>query len=84
MAITARPDPAFALQVNDDEEATMFRLIATVKRGVSSDLEEVLTPYNTLDEARQAAQSLSKCDVVATVMITRDDVPPTFVEWVVY
>ena len=84
MAITARPDPAFALQVNDDEEATMFRLIATVKRGVSSDLEEVLTPYNTLDEARQAAQSLSKCDVVATVMITRDDVPPTFVEWAVY
>jgi hypothetical protein len=72
------------LHVNDDSEATMFRLIATVKRGVSSDLDEVLTRYKTLDDARQAAQSLSRCDVVATVMITRDDVPPTFVEWVVY
>ena len=84
MAITARPDPALALHVNDDKEGTMFRLIATVKRGVSSDLDEVLTPYNTLDDARQAAQSLSRWDVVATVMITRDDVPPTFVEWAVY
>jgi hypothetical protein len=72
------------LHVNDDKEATMFRLIATVKRGVSSDLDEVSTPYSTLDEARQAAQSLSRSDVVATVMITRDDVPPTFVEWAVY
>ena len=62
MAITARPGPALALHLNDDSEATMFRLIATVKRGVSSDLDEVLTPYNTLDEARQAAQSLSRSD----------------------
>jgi hypothetical protein len=62
----------------------MFRLVATVKQGVASDLDEVLTPYKTLDDAREAAQRLSKCDVVANVMITRDDVPPTFVEWAVY
>ena len=62
----------------------MFRLIATVKRGVSSDLDEVLMAYSTLDDARKAARSLSRSDVVATVMITRDEVPPTFVEWVVY
>ncbi len=62
----------------------MFRLIATVKRGISSDLDEVLTAYSTLDDAREAARSLSRSDVIATVMITRDDVPPTFVEWVVY
>jgi hypothetical protein len=62
----------------------MFRLVATVKRGVSSDLDEVLTPYRTLEDAREAARSLSHSDVVANVMITRDDVPPTFVEWAVY
>jgi hypothetical protein len=62
----------------------MFRLVATVKRGVSSDLDEVLTPYRTLEDAREAARALSHSDVVANVMITRDDVPPTFVEWAVY
>jgi hypothetical protein len=59
----------------------MFRLIATVKRGVASDLDEVSTPYSTLDEAREAALSLSRFDVVTSVMITRDD---AFVEWAVY
>ena len=78
---TAQRHPALALHVNDDNEATMFRLIATVKRGVSSDLDEVLTPYHTLDDARQAAQSLSRCDVVATVMITRDDVLARIARW---
>ena len=62
----------------------MFRLVATVKRGVASDLDEVLTPYRTLEDAREAARVLSHYDVVANVMITRDDVPPTFVEWAVY
>lgn len=62
----------------------MFRLIATVKRGVSSDLDEACVPYATLDEARAAARLLSHHELVTNVMITRDDVPPTFVEWVVY
>jgi hypothetical protein len=62
----------------------MFRLIATVKRGVASDLDEVLASYATLDAAREAAVSLGQHELVATVMITRDDVPPTFVEWAVY
>jgi hypothetical protein len=62
----------------------MFRLIATVKRGVASDLDEMLTSYSTLDAAREAALSLGQHEIVATVMIARDDVPPTFVEWVVY
>jgi hypothetical protein len=62
----------------------MFRLIATVKRGVASDLDEVMASYSTLDAAREAALSLSRHELVANVMITRDDVPPTFVEWAVY
>jgi hypothetical protein len=62
----------------------MFRLVATVKRGVSSDLDEAGMAYNTLEEARTAARLLSHHELVTGVMITRDDIPPTFVEWVVY
>jgi hypothetical protein len=62
----------------------MFRLIANVKRGVASDLDEVGTSYDTLDHAREAARALSRRELVTSVMITTDDVPPSFVEWAVY
>jgi hypothetical protein len=62
----------------------MFRLITTVKRGVASDLDGALGSYETLDAAREAAQSLGKHEIVSTVMITSDEVPPSFVEWAVY
>jgi len=62
----------------------MFRLVANVKRGVSSDLEEVGASYDTLDHAREAARALSRRELVTTVMITTDQVPPAFVEWAVY
>jgi hypothetical protein len=64
--------------------AEMFRLNARVKRGVASDLDEVGARYDTLEHAREAARLLSRHDVVTSVMITTDDVPPAFVEWVVY
>jgi hypothetical protein len=60
----------------------MFRLIATVKRGVASDLDELGSGYATLEDARQAARALGRRELVTSVMITRDDIPPTFVEWV--
>jgi hypothetical protein len=62
----------------------MFRLNARVKRGVASDLAEVGLSYSTVEEARDAAVALSRRDVVTSVMIITDDVPPTFVEWVIY
>lgn len=62
----------------------MFRLIATLKRGVGSDLDEVGVLYDTLEAARQAAQSLARHDVVSHVMIAREGVPPAFVEWAFY
>ena len=62
----------------------MFRLNPTVRRGVSSDLPEVGFGYATLEDARRAAFSLARRDLVTSVMITRDDVPPRFVEWAVY
>lgn len=62
----------------------MYRLIATVKRGVASDLDEVRSCYDTLDHAREAARRLSRLELITSVMITTDDVPPMFVEWAVY
>lgn len=62
----------------------MFRLIATVKRGVASDLNETGVSYCTLEDARDAARALARRELVTNVMITRDDIPPTFVEWVIY
>ena len=67
-----------------DEGSHMFRLIATLKRGVGSDLDEVGVLYETLEDARRAAQSLAQHDVVSHVMIAREGVPPEFVEWVIY
>ena len=62
----------------------MFRLIPTLKRGVGTDLEEVSVLYETLEDARRAADSLSRYDVVLHVLIAREAVPPEFVEWAVY
>jgi hypothetical protein len=62
----------------------MYRLIATLKRGVGSDLDEVGVLYETLDEARAAAQALAQHEIVTHVMIAREGVPPEFVEWAVY
>jgi hypothetical protein len=62
----------------------MFRLIATLKRGVGSDLDEVGVLYNTLEEARVAARALAEREIVLHVMIATEAVPPSFVEWAVY
>ncbi|HJZ70608.1 MAG TPA: hypothetical protein VKE51_02655 [Vicinamibacterales bacterium] len=62
----------------------MFRLVAIVKRGVGSDLDEVGMSYSTLDDAHHAASALSRRDVIASIMIIDDSIPPTFVEWAVY
>jgi hypothetical protein len=62
----------------------VFRLVATVKRGVASDLDETGVSYRTLEDAREAALSLSHRELVTNIMITSDDVPPKFVEWAVY
>ena len=62
----------------------MFRLVATVKRGISSDLDEVGVAYATLEDAREAARALGRHELITTIMITDDTVPPAFVEWAVY
>jgi hypothetical protein len=62
----------------------MFRLIATLKQGVGTDLDELSLPYDTLEDARRAAREAARHDVVSHVMIVRETVPPEFVEWAVY
>jgi hypothetical protein len=59
-----------------------YRLIVSVKRGVASDFDETCTSYPTVDAARAAAQSLIRHERVGHVLIARDGVPSTFVEWV--
>ena len=62
----------------------MFRLVATVKRGGASDLDEVGVPYATVEDAREAARALGRRELITSIMIIDDAVPPTFVEWAVY
>jgi len=62
----------------------MFRLIATLKQGVGTDLDELGRPYDTLEDARRAALEAARHDVVTHVMIVRETMPPEFVEWAVY
>jgi hypothetical protein len=67
-----------------DEGYQMYRLIATLKRGVGSDLDEVGVLYATLEDARTAARALAEHEIVSHVLIAEEGVPPTFVEWAVY
>jgi hypothetical protein len=58
-----------------------FRLIVTVRRGSASNLPGVWERYPTLEEARAAGAALARNERVTRVAVVRNDVPPTFVEW---
>ncbi|MBI4484999.1 MAG: hypothetical protein HY655_03215 [Acidobacteria bacterium] len=60
----------------------MFRLVTTVRRGSASDLAAAWTPYPTIEAARVGAAALLREDRVLRVMIVKDEIPRTFVEWV--
>jgi hypothetical protein len=59
----------------------MFRLITTVRRGTACDLPEAWARYATLDAARAGAAALLRHDRVQRVMIVRNELRRTFVEW---
>jgi hypothetical protein len=59
----------------------MFRLVTTVKRGSACDLAPTSLPYPTIEAARIGASALLHEDRVLRVMIVRDEIPQTFVEW---
>lgn len=60
----------------------MFRLVASVKRGIASDFDEVWLRFPTLEAARSAGRALGRRERVGHVLIVEDEVPPHFVEWV--
>lgn len=60
----------------------MFGLIATMRRGSASDLPAAWARYATIEEARAGTTVLLKDDRIMRVMIVRNVIPPSFVEWV--
>jgi hypothetical protein len=59
----------------------MFRLTTTVRRGTAANFRAAWTPYATIEAARVGAAALLREERVLRVMIVRDDIPRTFVEW---
>lgn len=59
----------------------MFRLITTVRRGSASNLPAAWARYHNIESARAGASALLREDRVLRVMIVRDEIPQTFVEW---
>jgi hypothetical protein len=60
----------------------MFRLIATMRRGSSSTLDDAWAHYPTIEAARIGSAVLLREDRILRVMIVRNAIPTTFVEWV--
>jgi len=59
----------------------MFRLVITVRRGSASAYPAAWARYDTLEAARAGATSLLREDRVTAVMIVRNGLERTFVEW---
>jgi hypothetical protein len=60
----------------------MFKLIATMRRGTSTDLAAAYARYPTIDAARVGTTVLLRDERILRVMIVRNEIPPAFVEWV--
>jgi hypothetical protein len=60
---------------------SMFKLIATMRRGSSSNLATAWARYPTIDAARLGTVTLLRDDRILRVMIVRNEIPPAFVEW---
>jgi hypothetical protein len=60
----------------------VFKLIATMRRGTSTDLAAAWAPYPTLEAARAGTATLLRDDRILRVMIVRNEIPPAYVEWV--
>jgi hypothetical protein len=59
----------------------MFRLVTTVRRGTASGLAPAWATYGTIEAARVGATTLLREERVLRVMIVRDAIAATFVEW---
>ena len=61
---------------------SVFKLIATMRRGSASGIAAASARYDTVDAARIGIATLFRDDRVLRAMIVRDEIPPEFVEWV--
>jgi hypothetical protein len=52
-----------------------------MRRGSATDLAAAWARYPTLDAARVGTATLLRDDRILRVMIVRNQVPPSFVEW---
>jgi hypothetical protein len=59
----------------------MFKLIATMRRGSASGMPQAWARYAVIETARAGAAELIRDDRVLRVMVVRNEIPPTFVEW---
>jgi hypothetical protein len=59
----------------------MFRLVATMRRGSASGMPQAWARYGSVEAARVGAAELLKEERVLRVMIVRNAIPQTFVEW---
>jgi hypothetical protein len=60
----------------------MFKLIPTMRRGSASNIAAAWARYPTIEAARDGIATLLKDDRVVRVMVVRNAIPTTFVEWV--
>jgi hypothetical protein len=60
----------------------MFKLIPTMRRGSSSNIAAAWARYPTIESARDGITTLLRDDRIMRVMIVRNDIPTTFVEWI--
>jgi hypothetical protein len=58
----------------------MFKLIPTMKRGGSSNIDAAWARYPSIEAARVGVATLMHDDRILRVMIVRDEIPPSFVE----
>jgi hypothetical protein len=60
----------------------MFKLIATMRRGSSTNFPAAWACYPTLEAARLGTTTMLRDDRISRVMIVRNEIPTAFVEWV--
>jgi hypothetical protein len=60
----------------------VFKLISTMRRGTATDLGAAWARYPTVEAARLGVATLLRDDRILRVMIVRNEIPPTFVEWI--
>jgi len=59
----------------------MFKLVTTMRRGSASGMPQAWARYASVEAARLGAAELLKEDRVLRVMVVRNEIPLTFVEW---